>query len=111
MLQAHPSLLENDLNLLVDGNCFRKYKSIPHTCIVKGDSHRKEIAAASIVAKVHRDSHILQQCEKDPQLNMYQIGKNKGFGTKAHRDAITSHGLLVEHRKTFGMCKQFALAN
>lgn len=86
---------------LIDGNQDRGIK-IPHRCIVKGDASSYHIAAASILAKVSRDRYIRQQAEKYPQ---YGFEKHKGYGTKAHIEAIRQYGLCEIHRKTF--CTKF----
>ena len=86
--------------LLIDGNRFKKYKTIPHQCIVKGDSIYASIAAASILAKTYRDDYMIQLHEAFPQ---YQWNKNKGYGTAVHRRAIEKHGLCIHHRKSFNI--------
>jgi ribonuclease HII len=84
--------------LLVDGNRFKSYKSIPHFCIVKGDGKYASIAAASILAKTYRDEYMMQLHEK---FKMYHWNRNKGYGTEAHRNAIQLYGLCKHHRKSF----------
>ena len=85
-------------HLLIDGNYFNKYKDIPHKCIVKGDSKYQNIAAASILAKTYRDELMVNLALK---FNEYGWSKNKGYGTKEHRNAIIKHGLTKYHRKSF----------
>ncbi len=84
--------------LLIDGNRFSPYFGIPHHCIIKGDGKFASIAAASILAKTHRDSYMENLHLEYP---MYQWSKNKGYGTKYHRDAINIHGLCEHHRKSY----------
>ncbi|CAG0963008.1 MAG: ribonuclease HII [Bacteroidetes bacterium] len=84
--------------IIVDGNRFKAYKNIPHTCIVKGDGKYMNIAAASILAKTHRDEFMLKQHKKFPQ---YGWDKNKGYPTKIHREAIKVYGQTHLHRKSF----------
>ncbi|MDE6714914.1 MAG: ribonuclease HII [Muribaculaceae bacterium] len=84
--------------LLIDGNRFKKYKQLPHTCIVKGDGKMMSIAAASILAKTYRDDFMNQIHEKYPY---YGWNSNKGYPTAAHRKAIEQHGASEYHRKTF----------
>ncbi len=84
--------------LIVDGNRFKPYKNIPHTCIVKGDGKYASIAAASILAKTHRDAYLDTLHKAYP---MYGWNKNKGYGTAVHRAAIEVHGLCEHHRKRF----------
>ena len=84
--------------LLIDGNRFTPYLGIPHTCIIKGDSKYASIAAASILAKTYRDEYMKKLDKKFPQYGWEQ---NKGYPTKAHRDAIATNGSCTHHRKTF----------
>jgi ribonuclease HII len=84
--------------LLIDGNRFSRYPSIPHLCMVKGDSRFANIAAASILAKTFRDDIMKEMAEQHPQ---YGFDRNKGYGTSAHRRAIEKHGLCDCHRKSF----------
>ncbi len=84
--------------LLIDGNRFKKYKELPHNCIVKGDSLYYSIAAASILAKTYRDEWMEQLGEEFP---VYQWAKNKGYPTMDHRAAIRAHGISPYHRKSF----------
>ncbi|MEQ9375740.1 MAG: ribonuclease HII [Imperialibacter sp.] len=85
-------------HLLIDGNRFKKYKELPHNCIIKGDSLYYSIAAASILAKTYRDEWMEQLGEEFP---VYQWAKNKGYPTMDHRDAIRAHGITPYHRKSF----------
>lgn len=86
--------------LLVDGNRFRPYPKIKHTCIVKGDSLYASIAAASILAKTHRDAFLDQLHTEFPQ---YGWDRNKGYGTLEHRNAIETFGLCKYHRKSYNI--------
>tara|TARA_X000000950_G_C13772526_1_gene601598 strand:+ start:347 stop:946 length:600 start_codon:yes stop_codon:yes gene_type:complete len=98
-------------HLYVDGNQFFEYKRdnafIPYTCIPKGDDINHLIGMASIIAKVSRDRYIAEECKNNPLLYDYEIDRNKGYGTKAHIDAIKNNGPLVNHRKTFNKVKEF----
>ena len=85
-------------HILVDGNRFKPYKDIPHTTVVKGDAKFMSIAAASVLAKTHRDELLMKLHADFPQ---YGWDKNKGYPTKAHRDAIREFGASPIHRKTF----------
>jgi ribonuclease HII len=87
-------------HILVDGNKFKKYKSIPHTCMIKGDARFQSIAAASIIAKTYRDD-IMDLL--NPEFPNYAWIKNKGYPTVEHRKAILRHGLSIWHRKTFNV--------
>jgi ribonuclease HII len=100
---------EKEFELLVDGNCFKPLfrlengimVQVPHTCVEKGDAIHACISAASILAKVARDEYVLEMCSLYPELEKFGLRKNKGYGTKAHRDAIREHGLSPWHRKSF----------
>ncbi|MCL3782306.1 ribonuclease HII [Prolixibacteraceae bacterium JC049] len=85
-------------HLLIDGNRFKDYKEIPHTCMVKGDGRFYSIAAASILAKTYRDDIMLELHKDFPN---YQWDKSKGYPTKAHRSAIEKYGITEHHRKSF----------
>ena len=85
-------------HILVDGNKFRKYNDIPHTTVVKGDATYMSIAAASILAKTHRDELMERLAEEYPE---YSWAVNKGYPTKAHRAAIAQYGPTPHHRRTF----------
>ena len=84
--------------LAIDGNRFRSLFDIPFQCFVKGDGRFADIAAASILAKTHRDEFMYRIAEEYP---MYGWKKNKGYPTREHRLAIREHGLTPHHRHTF----------
>ena len=84
--------------LLIDGNRFIRYHDIPHHCIVKGDSKFMSIAAASILAKTHRDAYMEELGEEFPE---YDWASNKGYPTPAHKRAIFQYGRTEHHRMTF----------
>lgn len=84
--------------ILVDGNRFHPYQDIPHQCIIKGDNHFLNIAAASILAKTYRDELMITLHQKYPE---YEWGNNKGYPTQQHRAAIRNYGLTPYHRKSF----------
>ena len=86
--------------LLIDGNRFKKYKRIPHECIIKGDGLYASIAAASILAKTYRDDYMVQLHHSFPH---YGWDSNKGYGTLVHRKAIAEHGACIHHRKSFNI--------
>ena len=85
-------------HLLIDGNRFKAFPDIPHTCIVKGDGKMASIAAASILAKTYRDAYMEKLHNDFPQ---YQWQQNKGYPTAVHRKAIAEIGLCIHHRKSF----------
>ncbi len=90
-------------HLLIDGNRFRNQTSIPYTCIVKGDTKMASIAAASILAKTHRDELMFALHSQFPQ---YGWEKNKGYPTEIHRKAIVLHGISPWHRKSFHLTEE-----
>lgn len=85
-------------HILVDGNRFKPFRNIPHTTVVKGDATFMSIAAASILAKTHRDALMEKLAEDFPGYG-WEI--NKGYPTKTHKEAITRLGLTPHHRLTF----------
>ena len=85
-------------SLLIDGNHFRPYPDIPHHCIVKGDTKFLSIAAASVLAKTHRDEYMRALHKRYPE---YGWLTNKGYPTRAHRLAIATHGSTARHRRSF----------
>lgn len=84
--------------IAVDGNYFKEYKQIQHKCIVKGDARFLHIAGASILAKNARDRYMIELGKEFPQ---YSWKKNKGYPTKAHRQAIAEVGISPYHRVSF----------
>ncbi|MGQ1785902.1 MULTISPECIES: ribonuclease HII [unclassified Saccharicrinis] len=98
MQRAVEQLHTTPEHLLIDGNKFKPFKNIPHTCIVKGDGKFLPIAAASILAKTHRDELMMKLDKAYPG---YQWDKNKGYPTKAHRAGIVKLGTTPFHRQTF----------
>jgi ribonuclease HII len=84
--------------LLIDGNRFNPYNDIPHKCIVKGDSKYMSIAAASILAKTHRDEYMLKLHLEYPEFGW---NSNKGYPTMQHKLSIQDNGLSPYHRKSF----------
>ena len=101
-LQTKPELL------LIDGNRFYDECGIDYRCIVKGDAQYMSIAAASILAKTHRDRHMM---ELNAQYPMYGWDSNKGYPTAKHYAAIECHGISPWHRKSFRLERQLQLFN
>ena len=97
-LQTRPDLL------LIDGHIFSPYFGIVHQCVVQGDAIYTSIAAASILAKTHRDEYMQGLHAQYPH---YGWNENKGYGTAHHRKQIRANGLSPYHRKTFGICNEF----
>lgn len=89
--------------IIVDGNRFKPYGTLPHETIVKGDAKFLSIAAASILAKTYRDDYMNSLAFQYPA---YQWDVNKGYPTRAHRAAIEEHGISPFHRKTFKGVKE-----
>lgn len=85
-------------HLLIDGNRFTPYPEIAHSTIIKGDGKYLSIAAASVLAKTYRDDYMMELDIKHPG---YLWKENKGYPTKAHREAIRNIGITSYHRKTF----------
>jgi len=84
--------------LLIDGNRFKPYPFIVHECVIKGDQKYLSIAAASVLAKTHRDEYMQKIHAEFPQYNW---AKNKGYPTQEHRKAIAIHDKSPHHRKSF----------
>jgi len=84
--------------ILVDGNKFHPYPDTEHCCVVKGDGKYASIAAASILAKTHRDQAMLRLHADYPA---YQWNHNKGYPTESHREAIRQNGVSPWHRRSF----------
>lgn len=103
MHRAIDKLTCRPLHLIIDGNRFNPYQGIPHHCIVKGDSKYRAIAAASVLAKTHRDAYMAEMHALHVQYNWQQ---NKGYPTKVHREAIALHGASPLHRMTFALLPQ-----
>jgi len=85
-------------SLAIDGNRFRPYPHLPHTCLVKGDSRFLHIAAASILAKTYRDE-LMEMLDQD--YPGYGWARNKGYPTRQHKLAIQSLGPTPFHRRSF----------
>lgn len=86
--------------LLIDGNRFNRYRDVEHQCIIGGDGKYLHIAAASILAKTHRDEYMKKIHEEHPE---YQWLQNKGYATLSHRNAIHKHGACKYHRKSYAI--------
>lgn len=98
MHRAVDALNQKPEFLLIDGNRFNPYPSIPHQTIIKGDGKYYSIAAASVLAKTYRDELMEEYGKKYP---MYAWERNAGYPTKAHRAAIKEHGATPLHRMSF----------
>lgn len=87
-------------HLIIDGNRFKRYGNIPHTCIIKGDSKYLSIAAASVLAKTFRDDFMMELSADYPE---YHWDRNKGYPTREHREAILQKGITKWHRRSFNL--------
>lgn len=93
-------------HLLIDGNRFKQFEDIPHTCVIKGDGKFMPIAAASVLAKTYRDDYMKNLHTEYPD---YCWDKNCGYPTKKHREAIEKCGVTPHHRKTFRLLPDLTL--
>jgi ribonuclease HII len=91
-LETKPELI------LVDGNRFKPWKKVAYECIIKGDGKFLSIAAASVLAKTHRDERMFNLSKRNPGYGWEQ---NKGYPTKSHRIAIAELGPTKHHRRSF----------
>lgn len=95
--------------IIIDGDIFNPYYEdddvIPHECIIKGDLKYKAISAASILAKVAHDKHIMEINQEFEGI--YEWDKSMGYGTMKHLDMIRLYGITKYHRKTYGLCKNW----
>jgi len=106
MHRALDQLTVRPEHILVDGNRFIPYSDIPFTTIIKGDGKMMSIAAASVLAKTHRDEFMRRIALEYPH---YGWEKNKGYPTRDHRAAIVAHGISPYHRKSFNLVGQLSL--
>jgi len=90
--------LPRTVHALVDGNLLPQDMPLPATALVKGDSLSLSIAAASIIAKTTRDRYMHALHATYPA---YGWDRNMGYGTKAHRAGLASHGVTPHHRRSF----------
>ena len=112
-IEMHPDFTVEQLkafHICVDGNYFKdfmffyqnQFHKISHECMIKGDDRCKAISAASILAKVSRDTYIDTFLEENPDYDeKYKLSTNKGYGTKQHVDGIRTYGYSPYHRKSF----------
>lgn len=101
ILAMHRSIEQLSLTpefIAIDGNRFKPFQAIPYECVVKGDGKYLHIAAASILAKTHRDDYMAGLHEEFPEYGWRQ---NKGYPTSAHRKALQEMGPSPYHRKSF----------
>jgi ribonuclease HII len=103
MHRAVDALAVRPAHLLVDGNRFRLYPQVPHTCVIGGDGKFLAIAAASILAKTHRDDLMETLATQFPA---YGWAQNAGYPTASHRAAIRQFGPTEHHRRTFRLLRE-----
>ena len=106
MHRAVDQLLQPPGLLIVDGNRFKQYGEIPYECIIKGDGIYYAIAAASVLAKTHRDEFMNIIHKEFP---CYHWDNNKGYPTRDHKDAINEYGICKYHRRSFNMNEQLRI--
>ena len=98
MHRAIDQLQSRPEHLIIDGNRFTPYPDVPHETVVGGDGKYFSIAAASILAKTHRDQLMEELSKLHPE---YDWASNAGYPTKKHREAIKEHGITPFHRQSF----------
>lgn len=94
------------VRVLLDGGLKAPAEWMHQETIIQGDSKEKVIGLASIMAKVTRDRY-MQRVATQSAYTIYNFAQHKGYGTKAHREAIATHGLSPEHRASY--CKNIQL--
>lgn len=107
MYRAVEALSIQPEHVLVDGNKIPQGLAMSCDAVVGGDALHPEISAASILAKVTRDRQMVEMDQKYPQFG---FAKHKGYPTKAHFEAIALHGVIDEHRRSFGPVKKLLAA-
>ena len=98
MKRAVQKLKYNPSQIIVDGNIDLKLENYPSKSVIKGDQKSYSIAAASIVAKIHRDRYMQFLSYRWP---FYEWSSNAGYGTKIHIEQIKKQGTTIHHRKSF----------
>lgn len=106
MHRAIEGLSVEPQRLLIDGNSFTPYKGLEHHCLIKGDARYLSIAAASVLAKTHRDEAMECLAGDYP---LYALERHKGYPTKAHRRAIAQYGATPLHRQSFRLLDEPSL--
>jgi ribonuclease HII len=107
MHRALDGLLLRPDCILADGNKFLPYRDIPHVCVVKGDAKFASIAAASVLAKTHRDEWMRRLAKEFPA---YGWEHNMGYPTEKHRAAIQRYGVTPYHRRSFKLTENVQAA-
>lgn len=102
MQRALDALQLKPEHVIVDGNRFSPWRDVPYDTVVKGDATYMSIAAASVLAKTHRDELMKRLAAECPG---YGWERNMGYPTREHLSALDSLGLTPYHRKTYGPCQ------
>ena len=100
MHRALDQLRMQPQHIIVDGNRFKPYRSIPYITVVKGDGKYLSIAAASVLAKTYRDDYMNRL---DAEYPDYGWSRNKGYPTQEHREAIRKFGPTHHHRMSYNL--------
>lgn len=108
MRRAVLQLKKSPQHALIDGNRLPKEFPCSNSCYIGGDARSFSIAAASIIAKVHRDRLLAKLAEQYPQ---YGFEKNAGYGTKEHIEALQKYGITPFHRRSYRPIKELLAAN
>lgn len=103
MHKAVDQLMQLPEFLLIDGKFFKPHRKVSHACVIRGDGKFASIAAASVLAKTHRDRFMRQLHAEFPQ---YGWSRNMGYPTAQHRAAIQHHGITRYHRQSFKLYPQ-----
>ncbi|WP_296427404.1 ribonuclease HII [Yoonia sp.] len=98
MVRAIDGLSQNADHILIDGNMVPRGLTASSQTIIKGDARSLSIAAASIVAKVWRDRHMVDLAQQYPG---YGWDKNAGYPTAAHKSGLANLGVTPHHRRSF----------
>jgi ribonuclease HII len=104
MQRAITALTLRPTHALVDGNCLPANLPCPATAIIRGDQTVACISAASILAKVHRDTLMLAL---DKLYPAYGFKDHKGYGTRQHLEALATYGVTPFHRRSFAPVRQY----
>jgi ribonuclease HII len=106
MHRAIDQLKKRPKHLLIDGNRFKKYRKLSHTCVIQGDGIYASIAAASVLAKTYRDDYMLDLATSFPE---YAWERNKGYPTEWHREALITYGITEHHRRSYRLLPELTL--
>lgn len=108
MHRALDGLRSHVMRIVVDGNRFKAYSSVPHVCIPGADATHLHVACASILAKDARDREVQALVSEHPEWSVYELQKNVGYGTKAHMSALKQYGPTPLHRRSFAPVARYS---